>query len=279
RARYGRNAFERIPMARSNPYQAIEHGAPGRIGWRIHYFEELDSTQTTARELANEGSAQGTVVIAERQTAGRGRMGRTWHSPAGANLYATFILRPAMPIAEVPRLSLVAGVAAAEALAREAPGLVALKWPNDVWLRGRKVGGIIAEAMTDLHGALEAVLLGIGLNLNLAPEDIPAELRDKATSLRAVLGRPCDRIAIAESLCSFLDYRYMEVVAQGFGAVRPVWEGFSALTGKRVTVVDGERREAGIVRGIDPDGALILDTGAELRRILAGDVSIEGAYE
>jgi len=266
-------------MARSNPYQAIEHGAPGRIGWRIHYFEELDSTQTTARELANEGSAQGTVVIAERQTAGRGRMGRTWHSPAGANLYATFILRPAMPIAEVPRLSLVAGVAAAEALAREAPGLVALKWPNDVWLRGRKVGGIIAEAMTDLHGALEAVLLGIGLNLNLAPEDIPAELRDKATSLRAVLGRPCDRIAIAESLCSFLDYRYMEVVAQGFGAVRPVWEGFSALTGKRVTVVDGERREGGIVRGIDEDGALILDTGAELRRILAGDVSIEGAYE
>ena len=266
-------------MARSNPYQSIERGEPGRIGWRIHYFEELESTQTTARELASAGVAQGTVVIAERQTAGRGRMGRAWHSPAGANLYATIILRPAMPIAEVPRLSLVAGVAAAETLAREAPGLVALKWPNDVWIRGRKVGGIIAEAMTDRHGALEAVLLGIGLNINLAPEDIPAELRDKATSLRAALGRRCDRISIAESLCSFLDYRYMELVARGFGAVRSVWEGFSALTGKKVIVVDAERRCAGVVRGIDADGALLLDMGAELRRIVAGDVSIEGAYE
>jgi len=266
-------------MAHTNPYQSIERGAPGRIGWRIHYFDELDSTQTTARELASAGSAQGTVVIAERQTAGRGRMGRVWHSPAGANLYATIILRPAMPIAEVPQLSLVAGVAAAEALAREAPGLVALKWPNDIWIRGRKAGGIIAEAMTDAHGALEAVLLGIGLNLNLAPGEIPAELRERATSLRAELGRPCDRISIAESLCSFLDYRYMEVVADGFGAVRPVWESFSALTGKRVVVVDAGRREAGTVRGIDTDGALLLDTGAQTRRILAGDVSIEGAYE
>jgi len=266
-------------MASANHYQSIERGAPGRIGWRIHYFDELGSTQTTARELAAAGAAQGTVVIAERQTAGRGRMGRVWHSPAGANLYATIILRPAMPIAEVPQLSLVAGVAAAETLALAAPGLVALKWPNDVWIRGRKAGGIIAEAMTDMHGALEAVLLGIGLNLNLAPGDIPAELRDRATSLRAELGHPCDRISIAESLCGFLDYRYMEVVANGFGAVRPVWERFSALTGKRVTVVDGERREAGIVRGIDTDGALLLDTGARTTRILAGDVSIEGAYE
>ncbi|HVA80459.1 MAG TPA: hypothetical protein VNF29_06000, partial [Candidatus Binataceae bacterium] len=81
-------------MASANHYQSIERGAPGRIGWRIHYFDELGSTQTTARELAAAGAAQGTVVIAERQTAGRGRMGRVWHSPAGANLYATIILRP-----------------------------------------------------------------------------------------------------------------------------------------------------------------------------------------
>ncbi len=266
-------------MSRGNPYQSIERGEPGRIGWRIHYFDEIDSTQTIARQLAGTGSAQGTVVIAERQTSGRGRMGRSWHSPAGANLYATIILRPAMPIAEVPRLSLVAGVAAAEALSRAAPGLVALKWPNDVWIRGRKVGGIIAEAMTDPSGALEAVLLGIGININLAAEDIPEELRDKATSMRAALGHPCDRIAIVESLCSFLDYRYMEAVSRGFGAVRPVWESYSALTGRKVTVVDGQRRQTGIVRGIDSDGALLLETGTGLERILAGDVGIEGAYE
>src|SRR5579864_2771981 len=118
----------------SNPYREIEAGEPGRIGWRIHYYDEVDSTQRIAAEFANQGAAQGTVVIAELQNAGRGRMGRQWHSPLGVNLYATIILRPTMPLNEVPRLSLVAGVAAAEALETVAPGLVALKWPNDVWL-------------------------------------------------------------------------------------------------------------------------------------------------
>ena len=132
-----------------NPYAGVEHGAPGTIGWRIHYFDEVGSTQKVAAEMVEAGAAPGTVVIAEQQTAGRGRLGRSWHSPPGLNLYATFILRPRMPIAEVPRLSLVAGVAVADALATVAPGMVALKWPNDVWLKGRKAGGIIAEAIAD----------------------------------------------------------------------------------------------------------------------------------
>jgi BirA family biotin operon repressor/biotin-[acetyl-CoA-carboxylase] ligase len=265
-------------MNPANPYSTIEKGNPGRIGWRIHYFTELGSTQETARELAHDGAAQGTVVIAERQSAGRGRMGRSWHSPPGLNLYCTVILRPSIPIAEVPRLSLTAGVAAAQALEREAPGFVSLKWPNDVWLKGRKTGGIIAEAVTDARQELECVLLGIGININLAADDIPPDLRDKATSLRVAVGHSCDRIAIADSLFSVLDYRYMEVLERGFDVVRPEWERFSALTGKRVTVVDGPRRESGIVRGIDADGALLLEVGPAVRRILAGDVSIEGAY-
>ena len=197
-------------MAAPNPYQSIEKGAPGRIGYRVHYFEELNSTQETARALAEEGIAQGAVVIAERQTAGRGRMGRAWHSPSGVNLYCTIVLRPAIPLAEVPRLSLVAGVAAAEAIEREAPGLVALKWPNDLWLGGRKAGGIIAEAVTSSRQELQCVLLGIGINVNLAEDDIPPELRDKATSIRIAIGRPCDRIALADSLFSMLHYRYMK---------------------------------------------------------------------
>src|SRR5690349_15608411 len=100
---------------RTNPYSAIENHQPGRIGCTIHYFEETGSTQEIARQLAVEGAAQGTVVIAETQSAGRGRMGRGWHSPPGVSLYMTTILRPSLALAEVPRLSLVAGVAAAEA--------------------------------------------------------------------------------------------------------------------------------------------------------------------
>jgi BirA family transcriptional regulator, biotin operon repressor / biotin---[acetyl-CoA-carboxylase] ligase len=265
-------------MPRS-PYQSIERGEPGRIGWRIHYFEQLDSTQEAARQLAAEGAAEGTVVIAERQTAGRGRMGRAWHSPAGVNLYCTVILRPKVALAEVPRLSLVAGVAAAEALERELPGIVSLKWPNDVWLNRRKAGGIIAEAVTDSRESLLCVLLGIGLNVNLAAGDIPPELRGKATSVAIAAGRPVDRIAIADALFSALDSRYMETLTRGFDTVRAEWERFSALTGKRVAVADGGARQLGVMRGIDADGALLLDTGAQVRRILAGDVTIEGAYD
>jgi BirA family transcriptional regulator, biotin operon repressor / biotin---[acetyl-CoA-carboxylase] ligase len=262
-----------------NPYLAIERGDPGRIGWRIHYFDEIDSTQEAARELAAAGADQGTVVIAERQTAGRGRMGRTWHSPARVNLYATIILRPPIPLAEVPRLSLVAGVAAAQALEREAPNIVALKWPNDVWLHGRKAGGIIAEAVTDTQSRLSCVLLGIGININLDSADIPDDLRDKATSLRIATGHSCDRIALADSLFNLLDSRYMETLTRGFDSVRPMWERYSALTGKRVAIVVGDRRESGFVVGIDAGGALLLDIGERVERIVAGEVSVEGAYE
>jgi BirA family transcriptional regulator, biotin operon repressor / biotin---[acetyl-CoA-carboxylase] ligase len=262
-----------------NPYLPIERGEPGRIGWRIHYFDEIDSTQNLAREMAASDAPQGTIVIAERQSAGRGRLGRSWHSPSGVNIYTTIILRPAMPLAEVPRLSLVAGVATAEALEREAPGIVALKWPNDVWLRGRKTGGIIAEAVTDARGNLACVLVGIGINVNLSAEDIPVELRDKATSLRAATGRACDRIAIADALFSLFDSRYMEFLSHGFEAIRPAWERYSALTGRHVSIADGGRRVTGVVKGIDSEGALVLDVDGRVERIVAGEVSVEGAYQ
>ena len=261
-----------------NPYRSIETGEPGRIGWRIHYFPEVDSTQEVARELAAQGSPEGIVVVAEQQSAGRGRLGRSWHSPSGVNLYTTIVLRPTMPLATVPQLSLVAGLAVAEALGRVAPGMVGLKWPNDVWLRERKVSGMIAEAVTDRRGELSCVLLGIGINVNLAASDIPDELRDRATSVRIATGRACDRIELANSLFSFLDSRYMEVLTGGFAAVRPAWERYSALTGKRVAIVDGGRRQSGLVQGIDDDGALILDLGDRIERIVAGEVSVEGAY-
>jgi BirA family transcriptional regulator, biotin operon repressor / biotin---[acetyl-CoA-carboxylase] ligase len=309
----------------SNPYREVEAGEPGRIGWRVHYYNEVDSTQRIAAEFANQGAGQGTVVIAELQNAGRGRMGRQWHSPPGVNLYATIILRPTMALNEVPRLSLVAGVAAAEALETVAPGRVALKWPNDVWLANseltarasdltpgpfpkgkgskygegslpkakgadskqvsggdsvawRKAGGIIAEAITDGSQRLQCVLLGIGLNLNLGREQVPSELRDKATSVLIATGRRCDRIALAGALFKRLDTRYMETEAQGFGVIRPLWEHFSALTGRSVVVVDTGTRISGMVKGIDADGALLLETVAGMQRILTGDVSIEGAY-
>jgi len=179
----------------------------------------------------------------------------------------------------VPCLSLVAGVAAAEALETVAPGIVALKWPNDVWLNGKKAGGIIAEAVSDANQGLSFVLLGIGLNLNLALEQLPSDLRDRATSVRIETGKLCDRTEVAADLFSRLDSRYVEAQRLGFAAISPAWERYSALTGKRVTVVSGDARDAGVVKGIDSDGALLLEAGSQLKRIVAGDVSIEGAYD
>jgi BirA family biotin operon repressor/biotin-[acetyl-CoA-carboxylase] ligase len=184
-----------------------------------------------------------------------------------------------MLVAETALLSLVAGVAVAETMELVAPRIVALKWPNDIWLGGRKAGGMIAEAVTDSRHRLVCVLLGIGLNLNLAPEDIPAELRDRATSVMAATGRPCDRVELAGELFSRLESRYMETLSGGFAAVRPVWERYSALTGRQVTVIDGPSRIGGTVRGIGPDGALLLEAEGRVVRVLAGDVSIEGAYD
>ncbi len=261
-----------------HPYSSIENHQPGVIGCQIHYFEEVESIQNIARNLAAEGAPHGTVVIAETQSAGRGRMGRSWHSPSGVNLYTTVVLRPRIAMAEVPRLSLVAGVAAAEALEDVAPGIVQLKWPNDVWLNGRKAGGIIAEAVTDRSQRLDSVLLGIGLNLNLALDDVPAELRQRAISVYIATGHRCDRVSVANTLFTRLNIRYDDTVTRGFSAVCPEWERYSALTGKRVTIVDAGTREEGVVRGIDTDGALVLETSNGVRRIIAGDVTLEGAY-
>ncbi len=261
-----------------NPYRAVESDVPGTIGWRIHYYSEVLSTQTVAAEMAQAGAAHGTTVIAETQSGGKGRAGRSWHSPPGVNLYLTVILRPGPQTGPLGRIGVAAGVAAAEALERVAAGIIALKWPNDVWLNGKKAGGILAEAWADARRESFVVLLGIGLNLNLSHADLPAELQGRATSVLIETGRRCDRIEVARALLYRLQSRYMETVGGRFDLVRRAWEGYSALTGRTVTVVAGSERETGIARGIDADGALLLELDGATVRIMAGDVSVEGAY-
>jgi BirA family biotin operon repressor/biotin-[acetyl-CoA-carboxylase] ligase len=262
-----------------NPYYAIASGSPGCIGFDIRYFREVDSTQRIAAALAREGVAEGTAVIAESQSEGRGRLGRSWYSPAGMNLYTSVILRPRIPLSEVPQLGLVAGVAVAEALETVAPGLVSLKWPNDVWLRGRKTGGVLAEALTDADSGLLAVLIGIGVNLNLPPSEIPFELRDKATSVLAMTGARVDRARFAANLFRTLGLRYRAAVTDGFAAVRDLYQQYFALNGRYVSVIDGNATIRGIVRGVDKDGALVLETELGRRRIVSGDVTLEGVYD
>ena len=155
---------------------------PGLPWTDLVYLAVTDSTNRVAMEMAENGATHGTVVVADAQTAGRGRMGRRWVSPAGKNLYVSLLLRPPVPAVDAPQLALVAGVALADAV--EAVGVpAALKWPNDLYCRGRKAAGILAEMASGPDG-VRHVVIGVGLNVNVEEEDFPTELRGAATSLR-----------------------------------------------------------------------------------------------
>jgi len=250
--------------------------ATARIGATIHYVESVDSTNTLAQRLAANGAPEGTVVIAETQTKGRGRLGRSWTSPPFRNLYASILLRPPIAPAAAPLLALVAGVATVEAVGDWARA--ALKWPNDVVIDGRKVAGILAE-MDAGDERVRHVVVGIGVNLNSAPEDFPADLRDKAIGLCTAAGQSIDRVVFTDRLLSRLEDAYDCFVRAGFAALRPAWERHSSLTGCRVQIDSGSARHTGVVAGLAEDGALLLhdDQGATVR-IMVGDVTVVDGY-
>jgi BirA family biotin operon repressor/biotin-[acetyl-CoA-carboxylase] ligase len=252
--------------------------AGARFGRDIRYFESVTSTNTVARQLAIDGAGEGTVVIAEAQSQGRGRLGRVWASPPYRNLYLSLILRPPLPVASAPQVGLVAGLVVAET-AREWAAAVAVKWPNDVLVDGRKAAGILTE-MEAANGSVRFIVLGIGVNLNSAPEDFPPELRDKAIGLCSAANAPVDRVRFTACLLSQLEQRYDLFLREGFAVIRPLWESFSCLTGRYVQIECGEEQCTGVVSGLDGDGALRLRRpGGQEARVIAGDVTVIGGYE
>jgi BirA family biotin operon repressor/biotin-[acetyl-CoA-carboxylase] ligase len=244
-------------------------------------LDETDSTNVQAIRLAREGAPEGSLVVAERQTKGRGRLGRSWISPASVNFYGSWILRPSLPPADAPQLSLAAALAVARALEPLAPGRIAIKWPNDCLLDGKKVAGILTEMDAELD-RIVAVVLGIGVNLNAGARAFPPELRDVATSVRVATGVRVDRIAFAAALCDALECVYDRLLDEGFGALIADWNARSCLTGREVTVDCAGHRTTGRVRGLDASGRLELTVTANgperVERIVAGDVTIVGGY-
>jgi BirA family biotin operon repressor/biotin-[acetyl-CoA-carboxylase] ligase len=244
-----------------------------KIGWLLHYLETVDSTNRFAMGLAREGAPEGTVVLADRQTAGIGRLQRAWQSPPGCNLYISVILRPAVAPPEASRITILAGVAVAEAIASICPAGVGIKWPNDVQIRGRKVCGILTEMAT--AGGSRAVIIGIGLNVNIKRENFDPGHRDTATSLWEETGREHSREDMAFLLCERLERWYETFLHAGFAPVREEWLARSDMAGKRVRVLFRDEVQEGVVEGIDRDGALLLADGqGGVRRITAGDATI-----
>lgn len=236
----------------------------------------IDSTNRLAAELARGGAAEGTTVVAEQQTAGRGRLGRTWVSPASVNLYASIVLKPRIPPLEVPRLTLVAGLAVAEAIRDSGPFDPRIKWPNDVLLDGRKVAGILTELEAEAD-RVRFVIVGIGVNLNAMKGDFPPELRTKATSLALASGAPVDRAAFAGRLLTRLEAAYAAFLDGGFAALRHRYEELHGLVGLAVTI-DGTPPLAGTVRGVDDGGALLVESAGAIERVVSGEVTLRNAY-
>ncbi len=170
-----------------------KHLAGKFVGHTLYYYEETGSTNDEAFLLGVKGAPEGTALIAERQNAGKGRMQRTWHSPPGANIYTSVLLRPHFSPNHAPQISLAAGVAVADTLEPFCPGAVSLKWPNDVQIRGKKVCGILTQMKT-AGGAVDFVVVGIGVNVNWKREEFPEDIREMATSVSMEAGREISRL-------------------------------------------------------------------------------------
>lgn len=251
------------------------------IGHRIEHLEETTSTNQVAFELGVAGAAAGTAVIAEAQTAGRGRLGRSFYSPPHHNLYTSIVLRPTGTITDAPTLILAAAVAVAETVSEVVgdASAVEIKWPNDVLIRRRKTSGILMESSAE-GARLAFAVLGIGVNLNVDRERFPDEFRPLATSLKSEIGGHVDRVAFARRLFEALERQLDLHEAGGFDAVRPRFEAYFRMRGEAVGIEElGGGRIDGRARSIAPDGALEVEitSGAragETTRVMAGDVTL-----
>ena len=238
------------------------------VGHTVHTFETVDSTQAVLGRLAIEGAPEGTVVVARHQTAGRGSRGRSWWDTPGDSLLLSALLRPAMPAAQVAQLSLVAGLAVADALQSACDAPARIRWPNDVLIGGRKVCGVLPEAASQADGRVGYVLLGIGINVGQL--EFPRELRDAATSLVLATGVAHGQPRLLAAVLEAVGRRYDQWLRDGFAGLRDDWRQRAHTLGERVRIADGRE---GVAVDVDDTGALLVDAGCGvLARVVSSAV-------
>lgn len=242
------------------------------IGRALELHDSIDSTNLRARALGDEGAPHGTLVLALRQLAGRGRRGRTWSGLPGPQLFASFLLRPKIAADRASELTPLTAVALAETLDRFGAH-ARIKWPNDLELDGRKVAGILAELATDPDGRLKHVVVGIGVNLSGTANDFPEELRDRATTIEICTGVSPALAVLVPALCERLEAWLDRHEHGGFQPVLDLWRARSSTLGQQVRVILEGREIKGNAIDLDFDGALIVsdDIGSR-HRVVAGEV-------
>jgi len=238
---------------------------------RIVYKNSVESTNELAKKLAYDGAADGTIVIAEEQTGGKGRLARNFFSPKEKGLWFSVILRPQCLPKDAPKFTLMAAVAVAQAM--EKFNLRAgIKWPNDILFDGKKLVGILTEMSAEI-GHVNYIVIGIGINVNVRREEFPADIREIATSLSEMAGENLNRVEFFRAVLEELDKLYIE---NNFDEVFKIWRKYNITLGEKVTVLSAESGEifTGLAVDIDAEGALIVDSGGEKKIVYAGDVSI-----
>lgn len=238
----------------------------------IEYYRETDSTNVRARMLAHEGAPEGTLVVAETQTQGRGRRGRTWFSPPACGIYMSIILRPLVQPHEAPQLTLLTAVAMVETLLGFVDLPFTIKWPNDILIQGKKISGILTEMAMEMD-RVDYVVVGLGLNVNTSEEAMAEEIHEIATSLKILTGKTFSRLEILQHFLKKLEDYYALFQGRQFEVIRNRWKELSGIIGRRVKIENLDHAYEGEVVDIDQDGFLVLrlPTGA-LQRIVAGDV-------
>jgi len=248
-----------------------------RMGHPIRYFAQIDSTNRLAGREAAEGAPEGLLVIADEQTAGRGRRGRTWSTPAGSAVAFSLVLRPALAPESISMVTLVMGLAVAQAV-EELYGLAAgIKWPNDVVINGRKLSGTLTEMSAEAE-AVHYLVVGTGINANMTA--FPEELRQTATSLTLELGRSVNRAELIAAVMRHFEADYDRFTAQGdLASLLPEYNRLLVSRGKEVRVLEPGHEYSGTSHGIDERGRLLVEKAdGEVTRVYAGEVSVRGIY-
>ncbi len=247
------------------------------FGFDIYSFDRVGSTNNLAHKYAERGEAEGTVIIADRQTAGKGRLGRSWHSPARTGAYMSVILRPEIAPAYAPGISLIAAVSVAETLKKLYKVKSAIKWPNDVLINGKKVAGVLTELAAELD-RVRHVVAGIGININMTEDDFPPELRDRATSVRLAAGKEINRVELVRGVLTNFETRYHKFCEAGIGGQIKTIRSYSSILGKQITFSHLGRQVKATARDIDETGQLVVDLNGETMTIGSGEISLTDNY-
>jgi BirA family biotin operon repressor/biotin-[acetyl-CoA-carboxylase] ligase len=243
------------------------------VGCRIVYFDTTDSTNLQAKTMAVSGEKEGTVVLAEKQTSGRGRLNRSWVSPRGENLLFSVIFRPSWPPVMVFRLTMMASLSLVEAISALTTLSPLIKWPNDLYVENKKLAGILTE-FSGSADVLEYAVVGVGLNVNFDPNAAP-EIAQIATSIAAETGESFPRLMLLQEILRRMDLHYHHLIQGQDRELRERWNSLSMVVGKEVSVSSFNGEEQGKALFIDEEGALIIqDNQGQTRRILCGDVSL-----